>query len=204
MDMTVLYTPPRQERAKTTEQKFLDALEELLYEKSLGLLTIDEISDKACLTRSAFLKRFGSKKKALLILYGRYCEKVLASISEISDTLHNYEDAIAACRCISMRAEQLQTSDFSANRAMHELYMEQLEIAPETKALFLATLKLMKKIQVAHMPKGTGTDMGAYSATQLIFTINYNYVLKAMPALPNDYETRHQLIATLVADALKF
>lgn len=202
--MTVTYTPPRQERAKSTEQKFLDALQVLLYEKSLGLLTIDEIADKAGLTRSAFLKRFGSKKQALLILYERYCEKVLASLSEISNTLHHCEDAVAACRCISIRAEQLQTADFSANRAMHELYMEQLQTDPNTKELFREILKLMKKIQIAHLPPGTSTDMGAYSAAQLIFTINYNYVLRAMPALPSDYEKRHQLIATLVADALKF
>lgn len=200
--MDFSYAPPRQDRAKNTEQRFLDALQMLLYEKSLGLLTIDEIADKACLTRSAFLKRFGTKKNALLILYERYCKKALASINEISENLHRYEDALEACKSISIIAEKLQTEDFPANRAMHELFTEQLSIADETKVILKACVELMEKVQVKFFPEGTGTQVGAHAAAQLIFSINYNYVMKAMPGLPHDHATRHQLIAGLVIDSL--
>jgi AcrR family transcriptional regulator len=201
--MSITYLPPRQSRAKTTEQKFLETLHDLLQEKSLGLLTIDQIADKACLTRSAFLKRFGSKKTAILILYGRFCVKVLQAIEEISATLSGFENEEAACRSISMRLEALQIADFSANRAMHELFMEELEITNETKTLFLACLELMKKIQAQFLPRDTGTESGAYAATQLIFSINLNYVMKTMPGLPRENAVRHQLIGRLVADTLR-
>jgi AcrR family transcriptional regulator len=200
--MDLSYAPPRQNRAKYTEQRFLDALQMLLYEKSLSLLTIDEIADKACLTRSAFLKRFGTKKNALLILYDRYCRKVLSSIHEISERLHSYEDVLEACKSISICAEKLQTDDFPANRAMHEIFTEQLCIADETKIIFKACVELMEKVQVKFLPEGTGTKVGAHAAAQLIFTINYNYVMKAMPGLPKDHGMRHRLIAELVVDAL--
>jgi AcrR family transcriptional regulator len=202
--MTNLYTAPKQARAMGTEQKFLDALDELLYEKSLNQLTIDEIAEKAQLTRSAFLKRFGSKKQALLILYERYCEKVLVSMQEVSRELPQCVSAMDACYRISERAERLQQNDFSANRAMHELFMEKLAIAPQTKALFRECVKLMQEIQNFHLPQGVGTSTGAYTAAQLIFTINYNNTLKAMPGLPREFATRHRLIATIVAESLKF
>ena len=58
------YKKPLQSRAILTEQRFLDALHELLQEKSLGQLTVDDIAEKAQLTRGAFLKRFGTKNAA--------------------------------------------------------------------------------------------------------------------------------------------
>lgn len=202
--MTVSYSTPQQARAKTTEQKFLDTLNELLQHKSLGLLTVDEIAEKAGLTRSAFLKRFGSKKQALLVLYGRYCDKVVAAMTAVSNEMQSFANAFEACYRISTDAERLQTADFSANRAMHELFMEELDAHPQTKALFMHCCHLMRQIQQVHLPQGTGTDVGAYAAAQLIFTINYNHVLKAMPGLPRDWATRHRMIATIVSDALEF
>jgi AcrR family transcriptional regulator len=201
--MSIPYLPPRQSRAKTTEHKFLETLDGLLHEKSLGLLTIDQIADKACLTRSAFLKRFGSKKMAILILYSRFCKKFLKAIEEITASLLNFESDEAACLCISKRIEALQLEDFAANRAIHELFMEELENTDETTALLKMCMELMKHLQSHHLPRGTGTEAGAYAATQLVFSINLNYVMKTMPGLPRDSEVRHQLIASLMVKALR-
>jgi AcrR family transcriptional regulator len=201
--MTAIYIGPKQARAKITEQKFLDALQALLMVKSLSLLTIDEIADQAKLTRSAFLKRFGTKNQALLVLYERYCNKVMVAIEEIAANLDECKDAVEACYRISKRAEALQLADFSANRAMHELFMEQLVIAPQTKALFTQCCVLMKEVQTRLLPPCTGTTTGVFAAAQLLFTINYNHVLKAMPGLPRDPETRHRMIANIVSAALR-
>lgn len=202
--MTATYTCPQQTRSKVTEQKFLDALQDLLQDKSLNLLTIDEIALKARLTRSAFLKRFGTKHQALLVLYERYCSKVTVAMAEISAGLNDCKDATEACYRISKRAEALQLADFAANRAMHEMFMEKLAIAPQTKALFSQCCELMKEVQTHLLPPGAGTSTGVFAAAQLIFTINYNHVLKAMPGLPRDPETRHRMIATIVSKALHF
>jgi AcrR family transcriptional regulator len=201
--MTAIYIGPKQARSKITEQKFLDALQELLMVKSLSLLTIDEIADQAKLTRSAFLKRFGTKNQALMVLYERYCNKVMVAIEELAANLDECKDAVEACYRISKRAEALQLADFSANRAMHELFSEQLVIAPQTKALFTQCCVLMKEVQTCLLPPSTGTSTGVFAATQLLFTINYNHVLKAMPGLPRDPETRHRMIANIVSTALR-
>lgn len=198
------YKSPLQNRALVTEQRFLDAMSGLLQNSSLGLLTIDDIAAKAALTRSAFLKRFGSKNQALLVLYGRFCDKVLSAIAEVANEMHTFENAFEACLRVSMDAERLQAEDFSANRAMHELFMETLQVHPQTQSLFKQCLELMKHIQRVHLPTGKGSDVGAYAAAQLIFTINYNHVLRAMPGLPRDPQTRHQMIATLVKQALEY
>lgn len=199
------YVKPRQARAIHTEQKFLVALNELLRDKSLSALTIDEIAAQARLTRSAFLKRFGTKKQALMLLYEDYCQRVLATMAHISQNMHAYPDVMAVCYEVSTLAEKLQTADFSANRAMHELFMEELVIAPQTKELFMECVALMKKIQQEKMPAGScGTEVGAFSAAQLMFTINYNHVLRAMPGLPREPHPRHTMIAHLVSEALKY
>lgn len=202
--MSAHYISPQQARARVTEQKFLEALEELLKEKSLNALTIDEIALQAKLTRSAFLKRFGTKNQALLVLYERYCTKVSAAMHEISAGLDDCADAAEACYRISKRAEALQLLDFAANRAMHELFMQELVIASQTKALFLQCCALMKEIQTRWSPTGTGSSTGVYAAAQLMLTINYNHVLKAMPGLPRDTETRHRMIAHIVCTALHY
>lgn len=198
------YKSPLQSRALVTEQRFLDAMRELLQHSSLNLLTIDDIAAKAGLTRSAFLKRFGTKEQALLVLYSRYCVKVLDAMAEVAKDMHTFENAFEACRRISTDAERLQTEDFAANRAMHELFMKKLQIHPQTQGLFKQCCELMKHIQRVHLPPGTGSNVGAYAGAQLIFTLNYNHVLKAMPGLPRDAQTRHHMVATLVKQALEY
>jgi AcrR family transcriptional regulator len=198
--MTATYKTPLQPRALTTEQKFLDALNDLLQHKSLGLLTLDEIAAKAGLTRSAFLKRFGTKRQALLVLYGRYCEKVMVAMAAVAQDLPGFRDAHQACLRICADAEALQSADFSVNRAMLEHFMEDLNAHPQTQALFMQCCDMMRQIQKVHVR--SGTDVGAYAAAQLTFTLTCNHVLKAMPGLPRDRQTRQNLMANIVSQAL--
>jgi AcrR family transcriptional regulator len=198
--MAGTYKTPLQSRALTTEQKFLDALNDLLQHKSLGLVTIDEIAAKAGLTRSAFLKRFGTKKQALIVLYGRYCDKLVVAMAAVAQDIPSFSDSHQACLRICSDAQELQTAYFSVNRAMLELFMEDLTIHPQTKALFLQCCDLMRQIQKVQVR--SGTDVGAYSAAQLIFTLTSNHVLKAMPGLPRDRQTRQRLMADIVSRAL--
>lgn len=201
--MSDVYKKPRQPRAISSERRFLDALEELLHHKSLGQLTIDEIAERAFLTRSAFLKRFGSKKQALLILYERYCDKVFAMVTQLEQELPGYESAQEACYQVSRHAERLQAQDFPVNRAMHELFQEDLVVDPRTRAIFLAGVGLMRKIQQRWMQDTPASDVGAFAGAQLLLTIDFNYVLRAMPALPADPELRHRLIGSIVCEALQ-
>ena len=200
--MVDIYKKPLQARAIATEQRFLDALHDLLQDKSLGQLTIDEIAERAHLTRSAFLKRFGSKKQALLVLYERYCEKVFAVMAQIEQNLPQYACAQEACSQVSMHAERLQMADFPANRAMHEVFQEELAVDPRTKALFMQGVALMRKIQNQWLQGTSASDSGAFAAAQLLLTIDYNYVLKAMPGLPADLQMRHRLIGNITYQAL--
>ncbi len=78
----------------------------------MGQLTIDEIAEKTQLIRGAFLKRFGTKKQALLILYERYCEKVSAGMSNIALHLSQNANAAEVCYGMSKRAEALHGCRF--------------------------------------------------------------------------------------------
>jgi len=198
-----MYKKPLQPRAIATEQKFLDALNYLLKEKSLGQLSIDEIADRAHQTRGAFLKRFGSKKQALFILWERYCIQASQVMANISQRLSEFACVEEACMHMSMQLEHIQTLEFSTNRAMHEDFSENLRVDPQTKKIFLECVDLMRQAQKQFNLSDTASDAGAFSAAQLLVTINYNYVLKAMPALPLHPQKRHKLIGEVVALALK-
>lgn len=65
---------PKQARSTTTEKKFLEAFARLLETQSFNKTTVDQIALAAGLHRSAFLKRFGSKKGALIALWEEYCK----------------------------------------------------------------------------------------------------------------------------------
>lgn len=198
-----MYQKPIQPRAIATEQRFLEALHDLLQQKSFGQLTIDDIAERAGLTHSAFLKRFGSKKQALLVLYERYCDKASAVMTQIARSMNAYGHIEEVCRDMSMQLEEIQQADFPANRAMHEDFLEKLQVDPRTKKIFLECVDLMRCVQRQFKPGTAPSDVGAFAAAQLLVTINYNYVLKAMPALPHDFELRHRLIGKIVAEALK-
>lgn len=200
-----MYQKPIQPRAIATEQRFLEALHHLLQEKSFGQLSIDEIAGHAGLTHSAFLKRFGSKKQALWVLYEKYCDKASAVMAEITRNMARFAHIEDVCQEMSEQLERIQLEDFPANRAMHEDFLEKLEVDPRTKRIFLECVGLMRSAQKAFMQETStsASDAGAFAAAQLLITINYNYVLKAMPALPVHADLRHRLIGKIVAEALK-
>lgn len=198
-----MYQKPIQPRAIATEQRFLDALHHLLKDKSFGQLSIDEIAGHAGLTHSAFLKRFGTKKQALLVLYEKYCDKASAVMAEISRNMAVYEHIEDVCQEMSIQLERIQLDDFPANRAMHEDFLGNLKVDPRTKKIFLECVELMRCVQKVFMKGTAASDTGAFAAAQLLITINYNYVLKAMPALPGSADLRHRLIGKIVAEALK-
>ncbi|MGV0960244.1 MAG: TetR/AcrR family transcriptional regulator [Limnohabitans sp.] len=180
----------------------MDALNQLLKERSLGHLTVENIADQAGLTRSAFLKRFGSKKQALFVLWARYCNRASDEMSRITAQLPTFNSLIEACEYMSLRLEAIQTEDFSANRAMHEDFQENLSVDPQTKKIFLGCVGMLKKAQEQFLDESSCTESGAFAAAQLLVTINYNYVLKAMPGLPVDVQKRHRMIGEIVALAL--
>jgi AcrR family transcriptional regulator len=128
-----MYTRPLQARAIETERRFLDALNMLLEKKCLSQLSIDEIAKTAGLDRGAFLKRFGSKKQALFILWERYRERAFATAEMLKAELPTFTNAMEACVYISKHIERIQTTDFSVNRAMHEDFLEKLHVNSETK-----------------------------------------------------------------------
>jgi len=197
------YSEPSQVRAIETEKRFLSAFKQLLQEKAFGTTTIDEIAQRAGLHRGAFLKRFGSKKSALFVLYEAYVRKASAVIGSITARLPYIATAYEVCNQMSRELERIQKEDFSANRAMHEMFLEKLQTDPSTKRIFMETVALMRATQERFLADQPFTDVGAFAATQLLVTINYNFVLKAMPALPRDDDVRHQLIADCLVRALK-
>lgn len=202
--MATQYKKPLQPRAVNTEQKFLNALNELLRDKSFGQLTVEAIADHAELTRSAFLKRFGSKKQALLILWQQYCDLcIIASRNFIQNLQSNTSSLEEVCTQISKSLEQLQIKHFSANRAINEHFLEDLKVAEPTKIAFLESVEMMRCVQKKYLSGTAATDAGAFAAAQISLTINYNYALRAMPALPKDPNIRHRLIGQLIAKSLE-
>lgn len=198
-----MYKKPLQARSIASEERFLDVLDILLKEKSYGQLTIDEIAERAFLTRGAFLKRFGSKKQALFVLWARYGERSMVVKNRLVENLSGYATALDACTDISREIEALQINDFSANRAMHEDFQEDLQINDVTKQIFLNCVDLLHRVRQRFIDDNATKDAKDFAAAQLVISLNYNYVLGAMPGLPADPERRHPLIGRLVVEAMK-
>lgn len=196
------YNAPKQHRAKESETKFLNALDDLLKHKSFGSTTIQEIANHAGLHKGAFLKRFGTKRAALIELFERYCTQASQAIAMGHRRMAQHTLLQNLCFELSQTLEALQRTHFSANRAMHEFFMEELEVAPQTKRIFKELVDLMQAMQQHYLADQHCTVTGAYAAAQLKVTINYNHVLQAMPGLPQDDQLRHQLIANLIIRSL--
>lgn len=194
------YRKPIQARAIETEQRFLKALDELLKTKCFAKVTIDDLSAHTGLNRAAFLKRFRSKKNALFALFAQYCIVATNVMDDFSERISQYQSDTQLFYEMSERLEAIQRDAYSANRAMYEDFLENLETHPLTREIFLHLVRLNFQIQDHFY--GSRYEVGAYAAAQLLVSINYNYVFNAMPGLPRDHKTRHSLIAKVTRDAL--
>ncbi|MBR9888165.1 MAG: TetR/AcrR family transcriptional regulator [Oceanospirillales bacterium] len=195
------YTKPIQKRARETEAKFLDALDSILNEQSFSDTTIEQIAERANLTKSAFLRRFGTKDQALFVLFGFYADAASALIQQVLKRLHDPEDMISLIDVLffaSSEFDLLLQKHFSANRAMYEYFKKDLRSHPFTLKIFGECIEMMKAIQQRYF-EASGTEMGANAAAQLLVTIDFNYSMRAMPALPDLPAQRHLLIAEIVA-----
>jgi len=174
----------------------------LLIERPFSALTVDEIAVRTGLTKSAFLKRFGTKNNALLILYRNYCTEALVAISDLSKKISNFASAEDACIEISKQIQKCHKDHFCVNRAMFELFAKELIPAPETQELFLALVGLMRQVGTVHLVNSKATDVGIFAGTQMIMSLNFSFVMKAMPGLPKDEDARLKLIASIVVLSL--
>jgi AcrR family transcriptional regulator len=202
-NLSKMYSTPKQQRGFLTEQRFLDALDKCLHSKSFSDTSVEEIASTAGLHRGAFLKRFGSKKGALKILYSRYCSQAHDEIRRIRDSKSEWSSALMVCKEASVGLERIQKQSFACNRAMQELFIESLTTDEQTKDIFLAAVLLLREIQEGFFPENSHSESGALAATQLMVTVNYNFLLNAMPALPREADQRHSLIAECMVLALR-
>lgn len=192
-----------QVRSKRTERRFLKAFDELLRIHGFAATTIDSVAELSGQTRSAFLKRFGSKQGALETLFSRYCEDASTLMRDTVLELENASKLRPTLLSTSQRYEALMQIHKASNRAMYEHFLKDLEVHELTKGLFRECVGMMKHIQKKFLDDGTYTDKGAWVAAQTLVTINYNYVLEAMPAFPADHSERHHLIVDLLESAIR-
>ena len=197
------YSAPIQSRSRNTERKFLIALDELLRVKGYSTTTIDDVAGKAGLTKAAFLKRFGSKEQAVIVLFSKYCDEVSGRMRSLQSQLDEYPDIHFTLRKMSQQFEAVLQTHLSSNRSMHEQFQARLKVHELTKGIFKQSVALMKATQDRFLPANSYSDAGAWYAAQLLVTVDYNYLLRAMPAFPEDHQTRHNLIAELIEVALK-
>lgn len=203
--MVIGYTPPKQQRAIETENRFLDAMDELLVTTSYAQLTIERIAVKAGLNKGSFLNRFGNKKQALFVLFKRYCDECQQRIAQKSSNISSADLPLdEICAEVSEQFEQLLIKHFSANRAMYECFTQELEVDDMTKNIFRSAVALMMVIQDRYAIAVVDREESAFYATQLLVTLNFNCVMKAMPAMPVDKSKRHKLVGKLLAQALMF
>ena len=197
------YTAPTQPRSKNTERKFLVALDELLRINGYVNTSIDDVAERAGLTRSAFLKRFGSKEQAVIVLFSKYCNQAMSQMQSFEDCLNEYPSLHFTLREMSQQFEAMLQMHMSANRAMQEHFQRNLEVHNLTKKIFKRSVDLMKAIQRRFLDADTCSDAGAWYAAQVLVTFDYNYLLRAMPAFPEDHHRRHSLIADFLEVALR-
>lgn len=199
------YRSPKQCRAVASEEKLLNALSDLLLHKSFHDVTVQMVVEKAGLSHGSFMGRFGSKRVATERLFTRFCDDVrlvLLELREIAPVTEADASIIAVFAEASARYEALIRKHWGVNRAMQELFLLDGEVDEQTKRIFKDTVTTFQEIFPA-------SGMGAYllpslfAATQIMVTYNYNYVLGAMPASPEDADTRHNQIVGMMLICLK-
>jgi len=197
------YQAPKQTRAQETEKRILEAFGALLLNHSYHDTTVNMIAESASISHGAFMSRFGSKRAALGRLFELFCEDVYQVLSRIaagaeSSGLNLNEFAVS----VSRQYEQVVTEHWGSNRAMHELFLKEGTIDEQTKGIFRETVQVFHPIFCQLAQREMPLE-GTFSAVQFMVTLNYNYVLGAMPGLPPNQSDRHQLIGKTMLAAIE-
>ena len=79
------FIPPQQARSQETLDRILDAVEEVLDQKSFGEATLAEIMDRAGVTVGAFYRRFPDKDALLHLLDERFWDDMREVAAELLD-----------------------------------------------------------------------------------------------------------------------
>lgn len=199
------YRSPKQRRAAASEEKFLNALNDLLLHDSFHNVTVQMVVEKAGLSHGSFMGRFGSKRVAIERLFTRFCDDVrlaLLGLREIAPVTEADASIIGVFVEASVRYEALVRKHWGVNRAMHELFLLDGKVDEQTKSIFKDTVAIFQEIFSA-LGMGTYSLPSLFAATQIMVTYNYNYVLGAMPASPENADTRHKQIADIMLICLK-
>lgn len=160
------YKKPIQDRAKNTENQFLDALNILLVEQSFEETTVYQIAELAGATKSSFLKRFGSKDGALICLFKRYALEASGLMQRVLNqraTSSTEKSLSELLFFASAEFEALLREHFSANRAMNEYVKKNLRSHSITQSIFLECVQMMSSLQRTYC-SNSGTEMGAKAA----------------------------------------
>ena len=131
------FTPPKQDRSRLSTDAFLDALEACLNTTGMTRTTIEQVADRAQLGRAAFLRRFGSKREAVLVLYDRYANQCVTELDRMRATVDNCAAAEDFLTSLYAATEQMELAHFGLNLAMHQDFADELETAAGTKRVFL-------------------------------------------------------------------
>lgn len=197
------FTPPKQDRSRQSTDAFLDALEACLNSTGMTRTTIEQVAERAQLGRAAFLRRFGSKREAVLVLYDRYADQCETELDRFGMGIGSYMTAEAFLTDLYAGTEQMQLAHFGLNLAMNQDFAEELETAAGTKRVFHGFLAIMEKLQDRFLPPEAKSVEGRFAASQLIITISLNYTLRATPGLPRDAGRRHALMGQIAWLALR-
>ena len=193
------YRKPTQDRSLITEERFLTSFNELLGDYGFQATTVEMIAEHAGLTKGAFMKRFGSKKRALLLLFSHYADKASALINEYLNTIDHYSGPTELFFDMSWRLEQLLMANFAVNRAMDELFRTNHEWQTRSQQIHFECVDMMVQLQRHYLGGGGHDYQAAKNTAQLLITINFNYVMNAMRSLPSDSLERHRVIADVLA-----
>ena len=192
-----------QKRAIKTRQSLKTAFIEEITEKGYTATTIAAVAERASSSVGAFQNHFGTKKAALELFWGDYCDAVLTEIQRLEHKYRQRDDfeIIEFLIDISMRIAKHQSENVGLHQAMN------LEFIVD-KQIHLRTVEIMEKIveTIIHMVSTTRdykiSPMAARISTQILITLNLNYSLGGARLLPASPYERHKAIACAAATSI--
>lgn len=195
------YHPPQQARAIETERLLLARFLEELERSGFAATNLSVVAKKAGVTRPGLLRRFGSKRGLLLVLYDRYCDDCVSQLERFKAGFQDYASLASLIQHLYFATERMHQDNYSLNLAMSQIYFDELSPENGTKRVFKAFLSLFQTLEENGW-YNKNID-GTYAGIQIIISTSLNYTLGAMGGFPRDQNLRAKLVSRLVIEALR-
>lgn len=191
------YQPAKQQRSRKTEQRFLDAAQNLYLEKGFAATGVADIIKLSGCSTGSFYHRFSDKRDVFDVMLERFIEATRKETSSLDLGRETHGDLEGLLQYYARISYQITGDNLGFYRAAQEISVTDPDVWDRLKelALIVGNLFVQNCHDFADEIIADNKEEALRQAVQVIITLTIQTALGSGPMLPQNPADRGKIIA---------